>query len=91
MAFFLENVSHRHFQTHFKRKELVKASCVSLVTGALIQHEGDASLSPSKLKVTEDLTGQAVSELHFCVYVMILQHISFVFQEKMWLTDGTVK
>lgn len=82
----------RHFQTHFKRKKkLVRAACVSLMTGTLIQDEGDVSSLPSKLKVTEDLTCQAVSELHFCVYVMILQHISFVFQEKMWLTDGTVK
>lgn len=81
----------RHFQTHFKRKELVKAVWISLMRGALIQDEGDVSSLSSKVKVTEDLAGQAVSELHFCVYVMILQHISFVFQEKMWLTDGTVK
>lgn len=65
--------------------------CISLMTGALTQDEGGISSLPSKLKVTEDLTGQAVSQLHFCVYAMILQHISFVFQEKMWLTDGTVK
>lgn len=56
-----------------------------------MQDEGDLSSLPSKLKVTEDLTGQVVSELHFCVYAMILQHISFVFQGRMWLTDGTVK
>lgn len=41
--------------------------------------------------LTEDLAGRAVSELHLCVYVMIPQQISFVFQERMWLTDGTVK
>lgn len=69
----------------------MKAVCISLMTGALIQDEGDVSSLSSKLKVTEDLAGQAVSELHFCVHVTILQHISFVFQEKMWLTDGTVK
>lgn len=69
----------------------MKAVCISLMTGALMEDEGDLSSLPSKLKVTEDLTGQVVSELHFCVYAMILQHISFVFQGRMWLTDGTVK
>lgn len=69
----------------------MKAVWISLMREELIQGEGDVSSLSSKVKVTEDLAGQAVSELHFCVYVMILQHISFVFQEKMWLTDGTVK
>lgn len=41
--------------------------------------------------LTEDLAAQAISELRFCVYVMIAQQISFVFQERTWLTDGTVK
>lgn len=82
MAFCLENVAHRHFQTHFKRKELVKAVCVSLVTGALTQDEGDVSLLPSKLKVTPDLTGQAGSELHFCVYVMILHTFLLSFRKR---------
>lgn len=79
------------FSSTFQEEEIGESCMYKPDDRRTYARSGDISSLSFKLKVTEDLTGQAACQLHFCVCAMILQHISFVFQEKMWLTDGTVK